>query len=358
MKELVFFANTLEIGGLERALVTLLNRLAAEEGLSLTLILEEKRGSLLAELDGRVKLREYRTSHCRFAPLRKLINLARWRLWALKNRDRYDFACAYCTYSTMGSRLARAASANNCLYVHNDYTEIYPKSEDFYAYFRRLHAENFRRLVFVSNESRARFDGRFPALADRTSVINNLVESEQIRKLSRKPCPFTRREGETVLLFLGRLDEGQKRLSRLLEAFSLAREKRHDLRLLLVGDGPDRALCETLIQNYDLSDCVDMPGAQANPYPWLAAADCLVLASDYEGFPVVYYEALALGRDIITTVPVSDELLDMREHAIIAQKTPGSLAEAMAAYVPSERPPLDMEAVNRARIREFMQFFR
>ena len=355
MKRLVFFARDLRLGGLERALVRLLNALAPRY--RVTLVLEARRGELLGELDGRVRVRVIAPCRLAFRPLRRAINAARTALWALESRRGFDFACAYATDSVFGSRLARLASQNACLYVHNDYARILPEPERFADFFRALGAERFRHLVFVSNESREGFLARCPSLTGRTRVIGNLIGGGRLRALAAEPCPYRRGEGETVFLYLGRLEEEQKRPSRLLAAFALASKRRADFRLLLVGDGPARPACERAIREHGLEGRALLCGAYENPYPFLAAADCLVLASDFEGFPLVCYEAMALGIDIITTVPVSDELTDLRGWATVCERSAESLAAAMTAYRPHRRPPLDADLLDRERLRELEALF-
>ena len=65
---------------------------------------------------------------------------------------------------------------------------------------------------------------------------------------------------------------------------------------------------------------------------------------------MVYYEALILNRDIITTVPVSDELMDIRNYAVVTEKTPEALAQAMVNYRRGGEKPFDAEALNRQRL--------
>ena len=349
MKRLIFFAKHMEIGGLEKALLNLLNSLDHER-YQVTLVLEEKHGDFLALLDKRIRVEEYRLSACPFVPLRKLVNFAKRWLWCRNNRNQYDFSCSYCTYSIIGSRLCQAASENSCLYVHNDYSNIYPDREEFRTFFRQLRTENFRRVVFVSNESRESFCNILPEFAEKTQVINNIINAHEIKALAGEQCVFQRRPEETVFAFVGRLSEPHKRLSRLLNAFALALKERQDLRLLIVGDGPDRELCREQIDKLGLSEHVEMTGASSNPYKYLSRADCLVLSSDYEGFPVVYYEALVLGKDIITTIPVSDEQINIADYAVVTDKRPEALAAAMKAYKKQEHPPFDMEKANRCRI--------
>lgn len=352
MKKLIFFSKHLGIGGLEKSLLNLLNSLNFDR-YQATLVLEEKQGDFLSALDKRVRVEEYRLSTCPFLPLRKLINFTKRRLWMHKNRNQYDFSCSYCTYSVIGSRLSQAAAVNSCLYVHNDYANIYPNTEAFQDFFRQLRIENFHRVVFVSNESREHFCSILPAFTKKTLVINNLINAVEIRALAAQPCNYQRSPEQTVFAFVGRLSEPHKRLSRLLNAFALALKERQDIRLLMVGDGPDRPLCQNLIDKLGLSAYVEMTGATTNPYKYLSRADCLVLSSDYEGFPVVYYEALILGKGIITTIPVSDEQIDIADYAAIAKKDPLSLASAMKDYKKAAHPSFEMEELNRRRLKAF-----
>ena len=349
MKKLIFFSKHMEIGGLEKSLLNLLNSLDPKE-YSVELVLEERHGPLLEQLGSHVTVKEYRLSSCPIVPLRKLINFTKRMLWKLKHGNQYDFSCSYCTYSVIGSRLAQYASPNSCLYVHNDYTTIYPDLEAFKAFFAELHTEQFRHVLFVSNESKAAFIRRLPEHGDKCDVVNNIVEWESVRSRAAEPCPITKAPHETLFVFVGRLDEPHKRMSRLLEAFAEARKVRKDIRLLMVGDGPDRKLCEELIAKLHLADAVTMAGAQTNPYPYLNAGDCLVLSSDYEGFPVVYFEAMILGKDIITTIPVSDERADVGAYATVAKKSVESFADALIGYTKRDNPPLDMADLNRKRL--------
>ena len=108
MKRLIFFANNMQIGGLERALLNLLNALV-EKGYLITLVLEKNQGDLLPVLDSRISVQEYRLSRIGFSPLRRAVNLLHRVFWFLRYHNRFDFSCAYCTYSVIGSVLAKYA---------------------------------------------------------------------------------------------------------------------------------------------------------------------------------------------------------------------------------------------------------
>lgn len=331
MNRLIYFANNMNIGGVEKALVSRLNSLNLDDN-QVTLVLEKKCGELLSSLDSRIRVDEYRLSTCRFVPLRKAINFSKRMLWRLKNSNKYDFSCSFCTYSVIGSRLAQYASKNSELWVHNSYSDIYPDGQSYCAFFNLLRASGFGSLVFVSNESLEGFIKVYPELEERCRVESNIINEEEVLRLSNLPLDVNRPEGKTIFIYMGRLEEEQKRLSRLLKAFETALEKRKDILLWIVGDGPDRRSYESLSYELGISDRVFFFGAQLNPYNYLKSADCLVLSSDYEGFPVVYQETIILGKSIITTSPASNNVFDIKKHAVIVDRNPEAIAKAMISF--------------------------
>ena len=60
-----------------------------------------------------------------------------------------------------------------------------------------------------------------------------------------------------------------------------------------------------MVHNYQLEDIILFLGKKTNPYPYFRMADCVLLTSDYEGYPVVFLESFILNVPLITT-KVSD----------------------------------------------------
>ncbi|QDU63571.1 Alpha-D-kanosaminyltransferase [Planctomycetes bacterium Pan216] len=106
--------------------------------------------------------------------------------------------------------------------------------------------------------------------------------------------------GRPVLVTVGRLDH-QKGIDLLLDALRKLRLRAAIPMPLtvIVGDGPDRE--RYVADADDLGDDVRFVGWQPNPLDWMAAGDCFVLASRWEGMPNVVLEAMACRRPIITT---------------------------------------------------------
>jgi len=73
--------------------------------------------------------------------------------------------------------------------------------------------------------------------------------------------------------------------------------------LVLVGDGPNRQRLTEEASGLGLMDYVHLVGErhyEEIPF-WMGAADWFVLSSHYEGWPTVYFEAMACGRPVITS---------------------------------------------------------
>jgi glycosyltransferase involved in cell wall biosynthesis len=136
------------------------------------------------------------------------------------------------------------------------------------------------------------------------------VQHMPIRPFS--PVPEERRtevrrslgiDGRTrVLLSVGRLSK-EKGHADLVRAFPQMRESAGPLplRLVLVGEGPERSRIEELCARLGLTDSVTLVGQQDNPDPYYAIADVFVLPSHSEGSPNVLLEAMAAGVPVVAT---------------------------------------------------------
>lgn len=123
IKKVLFSSWTLEVGGIETALVNLINEMSKKY--AVTLVLEEKTGEFLDKVNKNIKIIEYKPSKNKNTFIRKLNNFAKRILFILKYKNRYDFAVSFATYSRPGSFVARTASRNNLLWVHTNYMVLY-----------------------------------------------------------------------------------------------------------------------------------------------------------------------------------------------------------------------------------------
>lgn len=107
---------------------------------------------------------------------------------------------------------------------------------------------------------------------------------------------------ERLILTVGRI-EPRKDYPTLIEAAKIIKDGGHRFRFLIVGDGIDRAKIKKLIGDSGLADEVLLLGAtsETRKAQLYRAADLFVLPTLYEGFGIVFAEALACGLPIVST---------------------------------------------------------
>lgn len=346
-KDLLFADRSLEIGGIEVAQVNLLNNLDYNK-YNVTLILEKKKGSLLKKLNKNVRVKELKVSNNKIIILRKLINLTRKLIFKVFNYQNYDFSCCYTTYSFSCNKIAKIASQNNAFYVHSDYSNLYKEEKEFRTFFDSRKVDEYKHIIFVSNESRNSYLKYYENLKDKTIVLNNLVNIKEIKEKSNEKVLLPQPKAKKVFVFVGRLDDSSKKLKR---AISLVKEL-NGIELWIVGDGPDKETYSSFVNQLQLNDRVTFFGSKENPYPYMKAADYLILTSDYEGFPVIYLEAITLNKKIITTIKTSDDSLDISDYAYIVSKDPETMVEEVKEILKQDKQKaiINLEEIQRKRI--------
>jgi glycosyltransferase involved in cell wall biosynthesis len=152
-----------------------------------------------------------------------------------------------------------------------------------------------------------------------------------------------------VVLGIGRLAPA-KDFATLLRAFALLRAKR-PARLVLLGEGPERARLAALAQQLGVADDVRMPGFVRNPFAWLARAGALASSSVYEGLANVLREALACGCPVVATDCPSGTAEALEGGALgrlVPVGDPHALAQALFETLAS--PPSSEERARRAQL--------
>jgi glycosyltransferase involved in cell wall biosynthesis len=140
--------------------------------------------------------------------------------------------------------------------------------------------------------------------------LESLPEQHGIPQSGRSPVG----EGALRIAVIARLspEKGHQRMLQAAKIWNDWRQQYPDWclrpwRIDFVGDGRMRVELEQLAQNMGLGQQVHFQGYQANPYPWIAAADALCIPSDYEGLPNVALEAMVLMTPVVAT-PCSNAL--------------------------------------------------
>ena len=95
------------------------------------------------------------------------------------------------------------------------------------------------------------------------------------------------------LLFCGRMDNVQKCVFRVLDVWAQLQNVFPDWSLVLIGEGPDRVAIENSAKERGLKN-ISFEGFQ-KPLPFYKSASCLIMTSEFEGFPLVLAECMVFG---------------------------------------------------------------
>lgn len=125
-----------------------------------------------------------------------------------------------------------------------------------------------------------------------------------------------------------------------------------DLRLLLIGDGPERSSIELAIAQAGVVDQVTLAGFQTDPAAWLRRAQILALPSAAEACPMALLQAMVCGLPIVATRAggIPEIVRDGIDGLLVEAGDPIALAEALARLAGNHDLRRRMGASAKARI--------
>ena len=209
-----------------------------------------------------------------------------------------------------------------------------------YQYVRRVYRPFVHRYVALSRHLQDYLQQRIGVPGARISQMSNGVDTERFHPANqRRPipgCPFGA-ASEWLVGWVGRMDP-VKDLRGLLQGLARARQlspaAAQQMRLVLVGDGPERAAIERLVDAHGLRERVWLAGERADIAQVMQGFDCFALPSLGEGISNTILEAMATRLPVVATrVGGNGELVEsgMTGHLVPAADA-DALAQALLGY--------------------------
>ncbi|GLT13161.1 glycosyltransferase [Vibrio algivorus] len=215
-------------------------------------------------------------------------------------------------------------------YIHNSDEYSYLSRNIFkqYKYRFKLKRKLKNKHVFCVSDRINQFVKKCCGEQNLRSIhtIYNPFDFDSIQKKSKEsilePCP------DNYIIFVGRIEK-QKRLDRLVNAFSLLNNS--NMQLMILGEGDLKADIQRQVNKLGLQKQVFFHDFVENPYPWIRKARLLALTSDFEGLPTVLIEALSIGTPVVSvdcpsgpseilTGELSKYLINSYDEQVIAHK--------------------------------------
>ena len=328
-KRIVIVNNNLEIGGVQKALISLIKEIA--DIYDTTLLLFSDTGVYLNEIPQNVKVIKCNSlykylgisqSQCTskkdylirgflaFATrlfgrdfVLKLISFSQKKL-----SNKYD--CAISFLHNGGKKsfyggcnefvLNKINSDLKIGFLHCDYSSCganYKSNNK--NYFR------FDRIAACSDGCKNAFLNCLPELSHKTFVVRNCYNFEKIKQKSAEEA-IVFDEKYVNIVSVARLSK-EKGINRGIIAVSEAIKQSVNVKYHIVGDGIERQGLKELCKDLSIEENVVFYGNQTNPYKYMANADMLLLPSYHEAAPLVIDEARCLGLPVLTTATTSSK---------------------------------------------------
>lgn len=241
------------------------------------------------------------------------------------------------TYGALAARLARlpfAAWAHISFQQHKQRLGIID---------REIMKTTYRKTRWVVFPSQGAHDSMRETLHGQPAhseweVIENFLPTRDAAIKSKLP-PDHSLFAQPVILGIGRLAE-QKAFERLIHAHARLREQGFAHHLVILGEGPDRAMLEEEIQRLGVSDSAFLPGHVNNVTDWFQHSTIFALCSRYEGFSLVLLEAISCGVAAVAMDCPSgprEILQDGRAGMLVPEGDESAFQKALAELIDSPR---------------------
>ena len=282
----------LDFGGLENGLVNLINNMPAEKYRHAIICASE-----YTDFRKRIKKADVKVYALNKKPGNDLS--AYYRLWKLLRKLKPDIVHTR-NLGTIEYVVPAMLAGVKCR-VHGehgrDMSDIHGTNKK-YIFLRRFYGKFIHNFITVSKDLETWLMKIVSIRSKKVTQIYNGVNSE---RFSSKPVS-SQLEKKLVIGTVGRF-QAEKDQATLIKAFDLLRKKytEKDIRLQLIGDGPDREKLETLVFELDVTSSVNFHGKSDDVPNLMKQLDIFVLPSLGEGISNTILEAMSCGLPIIAT---------------------------------------------------------
>lgn len=182
-------------------------------------------------------------------------------------------------------------------WIHTDYSNVETNVQMDLEMWRE-----FDHIVAVSDACKESFLSKYGELENKVIVIENINSPDFIKVMADKETAEPMMNDQRFkLMTVARLSHA-KGIDNAVKGLKLLKDKGYkDIAWYVVGYGGDEVAIKELIQSNGLEDQFFLLGKKTNPYPYIKACDLYVQPSRYEGKAVTVTEAKILGKPILIT---------------------------------------------------------
>ncbi len=208
----------------------------------------------------------------------------------LKKKNNYIASYSFGDIANVSNILSKVNEV--CIASIHGFSSI-PKSifsKIFYKYLilRATHTVCVSKLIYEEMKRAVKLN------SNKISVLYNPYDIEAINLLKEPAKKFS----EDTFLAVGRLEE-VKGYENLIYSFKIAKERKPNIQLKIIGEGSLKEDLQELVVKLNLENNIEFIGFKTNPYQYYSGAKAFVLSSYNEGFPNAIIESLACKTPVI-----------------------------------------------------------
>lgn len=235
-------------------------------------------------------------------------------------KKEYDLAVSF--YWTHDFVIQNVKAKVKIGWIHTDYERIFTH--------RKLEMKMWEQVDYiagVSTECVNQFLKVYPKYKNKMMVMENVLSPSYVRNRAKifdaydEYSKYTKGENPIVFCSVGRYVEA-KNFDNVPQICKMIREKGHNVFWFLIGYGSDEQLIFSKIKEYNMQDYVIMLGFKENPYPYMQGADYYLQPSRFEGKSVTVREAQMLCKPVIIAnyATAKSQVKDKKDGFIVQQE--------------------------------------
>lgn len=336
MKKIVFGITSLQIGGAERVLVDIVNKL--KDRYDITIFMLYGKGAFIQELDKKIKVinlfenpyEEMSYIKRRVVPIYVLT--CGKHIYNKYIKNKYDIEIAFLE-GPITRIFANNGKNKKIVWIHNDISKVFGtnlKSKIKLKIDKKIYGK-YDKLIFVSNDNKQAFNNLFKKedLYNKQEVIYNYINKDKIIKKSDLQVgqEYIDKSIPSIIT-VARLVE-QKAIDRLIRVHKKLIDNCINHNMYVIGDGPEKEKLENQIKELNIENTFHLMGKRQNPYPYIKRANYFALLSKFEGYGMVIEEAKILNKKIIITNTAAKEAVQGYSKKIILENNEDAIYEGL-----------------------------
>lgn len=350
MKKILFGITSLTLGGAERVLVDLANKLC--EKYDITIFTIYANGELEKELNSKVKLKSlYNVSYKELSNIKKhftillKVLLGKRKIYKKFIKEDYDVEIAFLEGPITRLFSVKNKKTRKIAWIHNDISKVYGNGikSKLKRYIDKKIYCKYETLVFVSIDNMKKFrevykdEIRNNYLEPvKKEVIYNYLDKEKVLEKAKKNQDYEFNKNTINFVTVARLVP-QKAIDRIINVHEKLIKDGFKISFYVIGEGPEENKLQTLINEKKVQDTFFLLGKKENPYPYIKNCDYFCLLSYFEGYGMVLEEAKILNKPIIITDTAAREAVNKYGKSIVLENDEEKIYDGLKQIIKDKK---------------------